>query len=282
MKLRIRTTAIVVAALMALLAVTVVSAKNQWAKYKWVSDTPVVTLEIGSNVTSEWDTSLTTSIADWNGSANLSLSEKTGAITGSVADCNPKSGRVEVCNSYFGKNGWLGIAQVWLAKGKNITRANAIMNDYYFTVEIPAAEVNDWRQMVMCQEIGHDFGLDHQDETFGNANLGTCMDYTDFPLGDPELAGDLRNLHPNQHDFDQLASMYDKKAKGGGGNGGGGNNGGGGGPPPGKGPNRFAPLSGGNSEFGRAIGQDASGRDNKFERDLGNGKTVLTHVLWAN
>ncbi len=35
----------------------------------------------------------------------------------------------------------------------------------------------------MCQEIGHDFGLDHQDENFNNPNLGTCMDYTNDPLG---------------------------------------------------------------------------------------------------
>ena len=29
------------------------------------------------------------------------------------------------------------------------------------------------------QEIGHTFGLDHQDENFSNANLGSCMDYVE-------------------------------------------------------------------------------------------------------
>ena len=33
----------------------------------------------------------------------------------------------------------------------------------------------------MCQVGGHDFGLDHQDEDFINANLNTCMDYTNDP-----------------------------------------------------------------------------------------------------
>ena len=53
--------------------------------------------------------------------------------------------------------------------------------------------------MVMRQEVGHVFGLAHQDEDFNNPNLGTCMDYT----GDPES-----NQHPNQHDRDQLDTIY--------------------------------------------------------------------------
>jgi hypothetical protein len=40
----------------------------------------------------------------------------------------------------------------------------------------------------MCQEVGHTFGLDHQDENFNNTNLGTCMDYTNDPS---------TNQHPN-------------------------------------------------------------------------------------
>ena len=49
--------------------------------------------------------------------------------------------------------------------------------------------------MVMCQEVGHDFGLDHQDENFNNPNLGTCMDYTNDPS---------TNQHPNAHDYEEL------------------------------------------------------------------------------
>ncbi len=51
----------------------------------------------------------------------------------------------------------------------------------------------------MCQEVGHTFGLDHQDENFNNANLGTCMDYTNDPSS---------NQHPNQHDYAQLETIY--------------------------------------------------------------------------
>ena len=51
----------------------------------------------------------------------------------------------------------------------------------------------------MCQEVGHTFGLDHQDENFNNANLGTCMDYTNNPT---------TNQHPNTHDYEQLEIIY--------------------------------------------------------------------------
>jgi hypothetical protein len=53
--------------------------------------------------------------------------------------------------------------------------------------------------MVTCQEVGHDFGLDHQDENFNNVNLGTCMDYTNNPS---------TNQHPNSHDYDELVIIY--------------------------------------------------------------------------
>ena len=83
-----------------------------------------------------------------------------------------------------------------------------------------------YRQLVMCQEIGHDLGLAHQDENFTNSVLNTCMDYTSI---DPEL-----NQHPNLHDEEMLQTeIYDHTHGGGGG---GGNTGG----PPGGGKGKGA------------------------------------------
>ena len=48
----------------------------------------------------------------------------------------------------------------------------------------------------MCQEIGHDWGLGHQDES--GADLNTCMDYS----------SKLDNPDPNAHDYQQLATIY--------------------------------------------------------------------------
>src|SRR5215216_6945486 len=114
-------------------------------------------------------------------------------------NCRPTSGRVEVCNGAYGNNGWLGIAQIWVS-GKHITQGTTKVNDTYFNT----AKYNTtaWRNLVMCQEVGHTFGLDHQDENFNNPNLGTCMDYTSDPDGPPS------NEHPNAHDYEQLVTIY--------------------------------------------------------------------------
>lgn len=92
--------------------------------------------------------------------------------------CSATSGRVEVCNSTYGNTGWLGVASVW-ASGSHITQGTVKLNDTYFNT----AQYNTtaWRNLVSCQEVGHTLGLDHQDENFDNANLGTCMDYTSNP-----------------------------------------------------------------------------------------------------
>src|SRR4030095_6084444 len=103
---------------------------------------------------------------------------------------------VEVCNGSYGNNGWLGIAQIWVS-GKHITQGSVRLNDTYF--DTPKYNTDAWRQLVVCQEVGHTFGLDHQDEDFDNRPLGTCMDYSNDPTP---------NQHPDQHDYDELAIIY--------------------------------------------------------------------------
>jgi hypothetical protein len=40
------------------------------------------------------------------------------------------------------------------------------VNDTYFNT--PKYDTSAWRNLVMCQEVGHTLGLDHQDEDFDN------------------------------------------------------------------------------------------------------------------
>src|SRR5262249_33302525 len=135
---------------------------------------------------------------DWSASAVLDTTVAVGQATRSSItkfDCSPTSGRVEVCNANYKNNGWLGLASIW-ATGPHITQGTVKLNDYYFNQS--KYNTSAWRQFVMCQEIGHTFGLDHADTTFGNVNLGTCMDYTNDPDG-----GDVygpSNEHPYQGD----------------------------------------------------------------------------------
>jgi hypothetical protein len=51
----------------------------------------------------------------------------TQVVTGSTSGkrCQPAAGRVEVCNAAYGKNGWLGLASVWLS-GNHITQGTAV------------------------------------------------------------------------------------------------------------------------------------------------------------
>ena len=91
----------------------------------------------------------------------------------SSTSCDVELDKIKVCSADYGTSvGWLGLAQVWTS-GTHIRQALAKMNDSFL---ISGAYSSDaWRQLVMCQEIGHDFGLDHQDENFNNANLLTCI-----------------------------------------------------------------------------------------------------------
>jgi hypothetical protein len=169
---------------------------------------------------------------------------------------------VEVCSSTYGNNGWLGLAQIWVS-GKHITQAVSKMNDTYFNT--PTYNTTGWRNLVVCQEIGHTLGLDHQDENFNNTNLGTCMDYTSNPFGPPS------NEHPNKHDYDELEIIYshidDMTTVG-------------------QTANNMPPAASeidfsGPAQWGRLIRSTHDGRTELFELDFGGGHKVFTFVIWA-
>ena len=263
-----------VLALVAALALPIVaSASNSWGNYHWARTTNPLTLSLGDNVSGNWDAHLVDANADWNASTALNNSVDPGRTN--PKRCSPANGLVEICNSKYGSTGWLGIAGVW-ASGDHITRGYVKVNDTYFNqagYNTPA-----WRQLVMCQEVGHVLGLAHQDEDFNNANLNTCMDYTSSPES---------NQHPNAHDLAELGLIYGhtdtfdswapKPVDGGGGSGGGKGKGNGGG----KGMKGEAPglvIS----EWGKAVSTDGKGRPDLFEVNLGNGNKVFTHVFWAD
>src|SRR5206468_5527238 len=118
---------------------------------------------------SAWDSYLATTSSDWSASSVLN----TTIVAGSAKprNCRPTSGRVEVCDASYGNTGWLGVAQIWISGGTHITQGTVKLNDTYFNTA--TYDTPGWRNLVTCQEVGHTFGLDHQDTNFDNKNLGT-------------------------------------------------------------------------------------------------------------
>src|SRR5215208_529098 len=173
------------------------SATHSWGNYHWARISNPFALRVNGALSSKWIPHANTAMADWAKSTVLNFTSTTPfPSAASRKQCNPIAGQILVCNELYGQRGWLGIASIWL-NGSHITQATTKLNDTYFNMT--RYNTSAWRQLVACQEIGHDFGLAHQDENFYNANLGTCMDYTNLPG---------TNQHPNQHDYDQLVKIY--------------------------------------------------------------------------
>jgi len=235
---------------------TPASASHSWGNYHWARPGNPFTLKLGDNVDSNWDSYLAVASTDWSASTVLDTTIVAGGTTG--RRCRATAGRIEVCNAAYGQNGWLGLASI-SANGDHITQATVKLNDSYYNM----AQYNTpaWRQMVMCQEVGHDFGLDHQDTNQTNPNLGTCMDYTSNPSGPPS------NLKPNQHDYDQLVTIYghgdSSTTIGMGING------------------RVADIGDTPATWGRPVHFLRDGRPDTYMRLDGPGAVTLTHVVWA-
>lgn len=235
-----------------------VYASHSWGNYHWARKTNPFTLKLGDNVSSVWDAYLREASNDWSQSSVLDTTVVSGSTN--PKRCSPISGRIETCSSKYGFNGWLGVASIWIS-GDHITKGIVKMNDNYFNTAF--YNTPQWRRLVMCQEIGHTFGLDHQDEDFSNPNLGTCMDYTSDPDGPPS------NEHPNAHDYVQLEAIYshfDSVTTV---------------------SNFIAGLKRNNgdtadlTDWGKSMRKDKRGKSSLYERDLGRGEKVFTFIVWA-
>jgi hypothetical protein len=243
------------------------NANHSWNGYHWSRSSNPFTLTYGSNLTSNWGPYLSTAMGQWSltsGSCNNSSNPvrcTVGAGSSSSRNCRPADGKIEVCNASYGNNGWLGIAGIWVS-GVHITRGYVKVNDYYFntsTYNTPA-----WRQFVMSQECGHILGLTHQDENFNNADLldacgrGSCMDYSADPSN---------NTTPNQHDYDELVTIYSHSD---------------GGAALASTPADDMADVDNPSAWGQAVRFDEKGRGIVYERSLPNGVKLVNFVIWAD
>lgn len=243
-----------------------VFATHSWSDYHWARTSNPFTVKLVRHLTTTWQPYLDLASAAWTTASKLNTTILIGANDSTTRQaCPTVSGQVAVCNFPYGATGWTGLATIWFDGNHHIIQATTKMNDSYgFS---PGS-----RQLVMCQEVGHTFGLGHQDETFGNTNLGSCMDYTSLPFGPPN------NLALNAHDHTQLNLIYTHldgytsltstaaSALG---------------LDSGNADERGTERFNHRREWGELIASLNDGRTEIYERDLGGGYGVATHVVWA-
>jgi hypothetical protein len=245
-------------------------ADHSWGDYHWARTTASFDLTVVNSTTADWDPFVAAALADWSDSDALNMVED---ATGSTStrdrrQCKAPTGKVRICNLAYGNNGWLGVAGISIDAEGHIFTGYTKLNDTYFSWDPYNTDL--WKQSVTCQELGHNVGLDHQDENFGNDSLLSCMDYQDPPFA-----------FANAHDFNQLETIYahldsyDSYAGAGAGGGGGGD---GCNAPPGKGCNRPQVVQ--SDGWGISLGR--RGTSEQFIRIDPAGIRHITFVRWIS
>jgi len=177
-------------------------ATHSWNNYHWARTTSSFTLQTLDSTTkggtnADWPALLAAAASanQWSkySQPDLNVVPYSNALKDRKR-CSAVSGKIRVCNAAYGNNGWLGLASINIDRNSHITQGTAKMNDSYSSYW--ASDKNE-APHVMCQEVGHTFGLGHTSEDGSSQN--TCMDYSNSPT----------STAPNQHDYAELAIIYD-------------------------------------------------------------------------
>jgi len=228
-------------------------ANHSWGTYHWARTNNPFTIKLGDNLTAtDWKNDLSQASSDWSASSVMNTTLVVGQASTAHKKCTATLGRVEVCNNRYGGN-WLGVANIWLS-GTHITQGTVRANDSWV---MNKAE----KQHVMCQEVGHTFGLDHQSTDGSSQN--TCMDYYSN-----KSDSDLKSTRPNQHDYDELVTIYthlDSTTT------------------ISSAPAAFYGIDlDGPGQWGKLVKVSSDGRHAVYVLDFGHGYKVVTFVIWAN
>jgi|GEM_PF-3128366 len=173
---------------------------NANGTYHWDGPSLPLQLSVIDSVTGDWQGELDETISQWNVSTALNLSiTSADDSTNTRSDCAIANGQIRACNYTYGTTGWSGLASLNIDSNNHILWGTAKVNDSYSMSQAD-------RNKVMCQEIGHLFGLGHTSED--GSSQQTCMDYANDPTN---------SQWPNAHDYELLEQIYSHIGGGGGG-----------------------------------------------------------------
>lgn len=168
-------------------------ADHSWSNYHWARTGNSIPLQVVDSVSEDWQFEFQMALADWNNSSVLDMSvTSTDDSDRSRKRCKMQLGQIRVCNAEYGFRYWLGLATIGIDPNGHIDQGTAQMNDSWSSYWANPDE----KRHVMCQEIGHLFGLGHTSED--GSSQKTCMDYS----SDPD------SISPNQHDYEMLVNRY--------------------------------------------------------------------------
>ncbi len=147
---------------------------HDWGSWHWNRGGSTVTIQIYNTTT--YRAEANRAVADWNNRTLLSLPQVSSHTDISLFDGN------------YGATGYGGLAEIISYSGSHITHGHARLNYYY-------SYSSNGKQGVLCQEVGHLFGLTH-------SNDGGCMGM-----------GYWYNTDPNhytivQHNIDDIYNKY--------------------------------------------------------------------------
>jgi hypothetical protein len=124
------------------------------------------------------------SLAEWNKNDTVTLDKVRGQS--GRQQCQPVTGRVEVCNWLNGtRKGWLGLTRLYFDNSGHIEAATIQLNDSFFNSG-SKCNTDAAQRHTLCQELGHTIGLDHVDTR-------SCMNDSQFAV--------FNNLTPIRNDF---------------------------------------------------------------------------------
>jgi hypothetical protein len=195
------------------LAQTPMFATHNWGGgtrgYHWQrTSTAIRNIPIRRFHSAIWLTRFANAYARWRSASMTKVRPILGATGGGRNPCPFAAGQITSCDGSYGNTGWLGLASIFVGANGHITQGTSKVNNTYFNMA--AYNTVAWRQFVICQEIGHNFGLGHVNITFNTPNTGSCMDYTNDPDGGPGgvSATDPSNMNPNAHDYALINSKH--------------------------------------------------------------------------